>query len=114
MSHLLQTKVGMMAVLAAIAVFFTWRLMARSRDPSSLVNLDDLLVDDVTGKISKAAAVMMGSFGVTSWIVVYQALTDKLSDTTFAAYVGAWVIPAVTKLITNRPQSPQTSAPKAA
>lgn len=105
-------KLWMVVVLASVALFVGWRLVKRSHNPDSQVNLDDLLIDDVTGKISKAAAVMMGSFGVTSWIVVYQALIDKLSDATFAAYIGAWVIPAVTKLVANRPQSPQTMATK--
>jgi len=42
---------------------------------------------------------MGGSFIVTSWIVIFQTLNKTLSDLTFAAYVGAWVVPAVTVLI---------------
>ena len=106
---LLHPKFALAVVLAAVALFVSWRLIVRSRSRGSEINLDDLLIDDATGKISKAAAVMMGSFFVTSWIVVYQTLTDKLTDLTFSAYIGGWVVPAVTRILTNRVPPPMTN-----
>ena len=52
-----------------------------------------------TGKVSKAAAVLMGSFGVTSWVVVFQTINKTLTDLTFSAYIAGLGGPDVAKLI---------------
>lgn len=99
----------MLAILAVVALCILWSLHRRSISRSSRISLDDLLIGD-DGKLSKAAAVMNGSFLVTSWVVVFQTVNKTLSDITFAAYVGAWVVPAVTKLIKGpSPPIPGTS-----
>lgn len=91
-------KALMIAALVLGALIVTWSLERRNRSARSPINLDDLLLGD-DGKASKAAIVMHGSFLITSWVVIYQTLNDKLSDATFGLYVGAWVLPTVTKLI---------------
>jgi hypothetical protein len=87
---------GAILVLAIIAIL--WGLERRDKNIASKIHLDDLLIG-TDGKASKAAFVMGGSFVVTSWIVIFQTLNKSLSDLTFAAYIGAWVVPAVTALI---------------
>ena len=92
-------------LLALIAV-----LIRRSRITSSPIHLDDLLLGD-DGKVSKAAFVMLGSFFVTSWTILYLVINDKLSEWVFTAYVAAWVAPTVTRLIVNQPlPATQTTA----
>lgn len=88
----------MMAILAFAILAILWVLERRNKSATSKIHLDDLLIG-TDGKASKAAFVMGGSFIVTSWIVIFQTLNKTLSDLTFAAYIGAWVVPAVTALI---------------
>jgi hypothetical protein len=88
----------MLTGLALVCLSLVWGLHRRSISRSSHISLDDLLIGD-DGKISKAAAVMNGSFLVTSWVIVFQTMNKTLTDITFSAYVAAWVIPSVTKLI---------------
>lgn len=88
-----------MALLFALAVLLIWRALAhRSTLAISNIDLDDLLLGE-DGRLSKAAAVMMGAFGVTTWIMVYMTLQGKMTEGYFAAYMAAWVGPTVTKLI---------------
>jgi hypothetical protein len=88
----------MLAILAVVLLGAAWTLERRNKSHTSKINLDDLLIGD-DGKASKAAFVMHGSFLVTTWVIVYQTLNKSLTDLTFGAYLTAWVIPAVTKLI---------------
>jgi hypothetical protein len=88
----------MLGTLAVAIIVILWVLERRNKNSKSPINLDDLIIGD-DGKVSKAAFVMFGSFVVTSWVVVFQVLNKTLTDTTFSAYVLAWVAPVVTKLI---------------
>lgn len=88
----------MMGVLCVAVLGILWTLERRNKNPASRIHLDDLLIG-TDGKASKAAFVMGGSFVVTTWVVIFQTLNKTLTDTTFAAYVGVWVIPSVTVLI---------------
>lgn len=91
-------EMAMLAALAIALLVIVWSLERRSKNAASRIQLDDLLIG-ADGKASKAAFVMGGSFIVTSWVVVYQAMNRTLSDITFAAYVAAWIVPTVTALI---------------
>lgn len=102
------TKLWMSAALLAMLTLIVWSIRKRDQSAASPLNLDDLLLGE-DGKLSKAAAVLMGSFSLTSWVVVYLTLQGKLDTTLFAAYMAAWVVPSVTRLIVNRPQQPPAS-----
>jgi len=91
-------RIGFAIVLLLVTVFITVSLLRRSRDAKSLISLDDLLIGD-DGRLSKTACVMWGSFVVTSYVVVYQTFKGTLTDMTFGAYITAWVVPAVAKII---------------
>jgi hypothetical protein len=96
------TKLLMVMALILLTAGLTAALVRRDRSSSSGVNLEDLLLGD-DGKLSKAAAVMMGAFAMTTWLMVYLALSGKMTEGYLAIYVGAWIAPTVTKLIINRP-----------
>ena len=98
----------MLIALLALLLFIFFSLRAQSRNRSSQISLDDLLLGD-DGKMSKGAAVMFGSFFLTSWIMVHLTITEHITEGYFTAYLAAWVAPSVVRLITNRPQ-PATSA----
>jgi len=89
---------GMILVLAIATLLILLVLHRRSISAKSAISLDDLLLGD-DGKVSKAAAVMWGSFALTTWTMVYLTINEKLSEGYFTAYIAAWVAPAVVKLI---------------
>jgi hypothetical protein len=99
---MITAKAVMSVALVAILILITVALIKRSRLITSRLDLDDLLIGE-DGKLSKAAAVMMGAFALTSWVIIYMTLNDKLTEGYFLAYIGVWATPTVTKLIVNRP-----------
>lgn len=92
-------ELGMPLILALIVLGIGWGLLRRWRNGASRINLDDLLLDDVTGKTSPSRAVLIGSFALTTWTIVYLTLSGKLTEGFFGLYVGGWVAPAVAKII---------------
>lgn len=87
--------------LLAVAVALVTILVRRMHNLRSNINLDDLLIDPATNRISKAAVVLMASFVLASWVIIYLTLTGKFDDTAFAAYLAAFATPAVVKIITD-------------
>lgn len=107
-------KLLMAAILMVAILFFAKVLIRKSNSEHSQLNLEDLLLGD-DGKMSKAAAVMLGAFALTSWVIVYLALQSKLTEGYFAAYLAAWVAPTVTRLIViGKPQESQDTKPRQA
>lgn len=98
MLNTLATNRVMALILGAVVVWLCWGLWQRSKSHTSKINIDDLFLGD-DGKMSKAATVMLGSFALTTWVIVYLAITGRLNEGYFAAYLAAWVAPAVAKLI---------------
>lgn len=87
-------------VLCLVALVIAWSLIVLSRNEQSKINLTDLLTGE-DGTMSRSACVLLASFGVTTWGMVYMWLNSKMTEGYFAAYLAAWVAPAVTKLIVN-------------
>lgn len=85
-------------VLAVLVMSIMTSLVHKSRSWTSKVRIDDLLLGE-DEKISRAACVLLGSFLLTSWGMVFMWLNEKMTEGYFAAYLAAWVAPAVTKLI---------------
>jgi hypothetical protein len=98
------------AALILAVLLIAWLLHRRDRSPASKLNLEDLLIGD-DGRLSKAAAVMMGAFGLTTWLMAYLALTGKMTEGYLAIYVGAWIAPTVAVII-KRPAEVPTSTTK--
>lgn len=94
-------KTGMALLLLTVILLLLWVLIRRMHSAKSNINLDDLLIDPLTNKISKAAAVLMASFGIASWVILYLTLTGKLTEVLFSAYLLTYAAPAVTKIITD-------------
>jgi len=94
-------KILMVSVLAVLLALLLVSLFRRDRNITSQIDLEDLLLGD-DGRLSKAAAVMMGAFALTTWVIAYLAVNDKLTEGYFSAYLAAWVAPTVTRLIVTR------------
>lgn len=93
----LSPSLGLLLVAGLLSLFW---LVSRNMNRRSRIDLDDLIVGD-DGKASKAAFVMFGALGVTSWIVITMTHDKTMTGEIFAAYIAGWVAPAVTKLIVD-------------
>lgn len=87
-------------ILSAAALLCLTILLVLSRNKRSKINMADLFLGE-DGTMSRSAFVLLASYGVTSWGMVYMWLNDKMTEGYFSAYLAAWVAPAVTKLIVN-------------
>jgi len=92
------TKIAMVLVLATLGIVAVRSLIVRDRNVHSKLNLEDMLLDE-HDKLSSIRIVMLGSFGLTSWMMVYLTLTKGLTEGYFTAYLGVWVIPIVARVI---------------
>lgn len=101
------TKILMTVALVIVIAAIIFVLIKRDRSSSSQINLEDLLIGD-DGKLSKAAAVMLGAFAMTTWLMVYLALGGKMTEGYLAIYVGAWIAPTVARLIVGKPEEPKS------
>lgn len=86
-----------LAVVLLIAVHVLIRL---SKNHRSRIVLEDLLLGE-DGTMSRSAFVLMASFVVTTWGMVFMWLNDKMTEGYFTAYLGVWATPAVVKLVVN-------------
>ena len=100
-------EIGALLVLGAGAMLVFRSLRRISADGTNTLELLDLITEN--GRMSKYAVLMWVGVGVTSWIVVYLTMTEKLSDGIFIAYCAQVVAPAVTKNLSGSP-SPRDDA----
>lgn len=91
--------------IVTIVVTLTLRHVNRN----SPINLEDLLLG-ADGRISKASALLFGSFLLSSWVVGYQTLNGTLSDVVFSGYLAVWVTPTLAAMFKGK-HSDQPSAP---
>ena len=75
-------------------------LLKSNKSQRSKINLEDLLIGE-DGRTSKAAAVMLGAFAMTTWMMIYLTLSSRITEGYFGLYMTAWVAPTVTNLIVN-------------
>lgn len=87
----------MYAILACVTLLIMWTLERRNKNAASTFSFDDLLTEN--GKTSKAACVMFGAFALSTWILVFLTINEKLTEGYFGAYLAAWVGPVVAKII---------------
>jgi len=107
MDSFIYTKAGMAVALVVVIGLVCRLLFNRDKDSASKVNFDDLFLGD-DGKMSKAAIVMIGSFLMTTWIMVHLTMIDKMSEGYLTIYGGLWIIPVVTKLIKGSSDASQS------
>lgn len=92
---------GVLGVAALLIVVTFWRA---HRDALKQFNAFDLIMEN--GRVSRIALCFMIAFGVTTWLVIYLALRDKMTEGLFLAYGGMWVAPLVAKLVFNQNDMP--------
>lgn len=100
---------GVLLICAMLlALLSIWRA---HRDALSQFNAFDLIMEN--GKVSKIALAFMMVLGVTTWVIVWLTVRDKLTEGYFTAYGGMWVVPLVAKVVFNKTELPTAAAPPA-
>ncbi len=89
------------AALLIISLVVAWSIYRAHRNPAYEFSFFDLVMEN--GKLSRLACVFMGSFGVSSWIVIRATMDGKMTELLFAAYGAMWVAPIMAKLFAPAP-----------
>ncbi len=89
------------AALLIVALSIAWSFYRAHRNPQFTFNLFDLIMDG--GRVSRLACVFLGSFLLTSWVMVRVTLDGKMTELLFGAYGAMWVAPIVAKLFSPAP-----------
>lgn len=93
------------AALLIVALCIAWSFYRAHRNAAFTFNLFDLIMDN--GRVSRLACVFLGSFMVTSWIMVRLTLDGKMTEGYMAAFGALWIVPITAKLFSPAPLSPQ-------
>jgi hypothetical protein len=88
---------GLLALAGALVLISLWRA---HRSALLQFNLFDLITEN--GKVSKIAVSYMLVLGVTTWVIVWLTVRDKLTEGYFTAYGALWVAPLVAKVVFNK------------
>ena len=86
--------------LMIVSLAIAWSLYRANRDENNF-NLMDILMEG--GRVSRLACVFMGSFVVSSWIMVRMTSEGKMTEGLFMAYGTVWVAPIIAKLFSPAP-----------
>lgn len=96
------------AAILILALVISWTFLRAHRNLNNQFNLFDLLMEN--GRLSRLACVFMGSFVMTTWLIVRLTLEGKLTEGFFSIYGGFWIVPIVAKMFSlNQPSESSTS-----
>ena len=87
------------ALLAIIALVFTWNVYRAQRNTALSFDLFDLILEN--GRVSKASVAFMVTLAATTWVMIRLTMDGKLTELYFGAYGTMWVAPIVARLFTN-------------
>lgn len=103
--------IGLLVAIACVAVSM-WKFHKDNSRPD--FDMSDLLMEN--GRLSKLAVVLMGSYMMTSWVIVHLTITDKLTEGYLTVYCTAWVVPTLAKMLgikISEPAAPAAPAQEA-
>lgn len=83
-------------------------LILRSRGVVSRIQLEDLLLGD-DGRISNSKFLLLCSWVMATWLIIYLAVSGQLTEGYFGLYIGAFVAPSVAQALKSRPEGPAYS-----
>jgi len=91
----------MALILAGALLIVIYTSISLHRNPANHFDILDLFMEN--NHLSKAAVVMMGTFGLTTWMMIQLTLSGKMTEGYFGLYAAAWIAPVVVRLITGSP-----------
>jgi hypothetical protein len=86
-----------LVVLLIGAAWVVW--MAQRREDFDFA---DMLKDDGTGKATPLRFAIIGSFAVSSWVVMHDTLASNLSDTQWVVYLVTWSGAAIMRVFAEK------------
>jgi len=89
------------AAILIVALVIAWSFYRAHKNANYTFDLFDLVMEN--GRLSRLACVFMGSFAVSSWIMVRATVDGKMTEGLFLAYGGVWVAPIIAKLFSIQP-----------
>jgi hypothetical protein len=78
----------LLLLFLASVTFILWQA---NRSSTSKIDLDDLFVDPVTGKLVLEKFILLGAFVFSSWGLIALITKGVLSEWYFVGYMAAWV-----------------------
>jgi hypothetical protein len=96
---------ALVMAIGLIIVSF-WRA---HRDPRNSLNFFDLLLED--GKLSKVSCMVLGAFGLHSWIMITLTLSDKMTEGYLTIYGATWVAPLMARMLKPTESKPTEVKP---
>ncbi len=97
----------MLTILAVAAVLIAFSIWRAHRTSTNTFDAFDLIMEE--GKASKVALGFMLVLAVSTWVVIAQQISGKLSEGVFGLWLGAWVAPLVAKVVFNKPDAAGTT-----
>jgi len=96
------------AAILIVSLVIAWALYKAHKSATVHFNLFDILMEN--GRVSRLACVFMGSFVVSSWIMVRMTVEGKMTEGLFMAYGTVWVAPIIAKLFSGpKPDDPEAT-----
>jgi hypothetical protein len=95
-SHLNTADIVLVVLLLA-ACWVVWKAQQRTD-----FDFADMLKDDTTGKPTALRMAILGSFAISSWVVMHDTLGNNLSDQQFWAYLVTWSGAAILRYVAER------------
>ncbi len=100
-----------LTIALCLMLFVMLRSLRRlSSNRSSRFNFEDLLLG-ADGRASKAALVMWGAFILSTWVILYLTLRNRLTEGYMGLYMASWVAPQLTGILKGKSAQPEEPKP---
>ncbi len=98
----------MHAVLAIFILIIGVSVWNAHKSKTMVFNAFDLLMEN--GRVSKIAVAFMLVLLVSTWVIVDQQISGKLTEGLFGLWLTAWVTPLVAKVVFAKIDPPGTTS----
>lgn len=94
----------MLIILALAVLVVLVSLWRAHRNALVRFNIFDLVMEN--GRVSKISVSYMLVLGVSTWVVVNQEISGKLTEGIFGMWLAAWVSPLVARVVFGKTEMP--------
>jgi hypothetical protein len=98
----------MVFVLVLTMALIAYSFWQAHKNPLVDFNVFDLLMEN--GRVSKVACMVLGSFIMTTWMMVHLTIHDKMTEGYMTTYMAAWIAPLIAKMFVQ-PAVPKEDKP---
>ena len=98
---------AMQVILAVVVLAIAVSVWNAHKSHSTIFNAFDLLMEN--GRVSKIAVAFMLVLVVSTWVIVDQQISGKLTEGMFGLWLTAWVTPLVAKVVFAKAEPPGTT-----